>query len=136
MIDITWFDRDTKREDFDKVYRVMRKVGDRGNIVDESLLAERQQLQQTIAKYKMDDVVCLVESGRDCDCVEYTHSQLIEKATVMKVWSRQTDIYSWAEGSCYVGYCSPDERPGNYSRDLVMEAYENGHPHYVTSATV
>lgn len=136
MFLITHIDRDASREQFNKIYRIMRKVGERGSIADESLLAERQELQETIAKYKTDEGICVVQSGRDCDCVEYVHSSIVKHPTVMKLWREQESTYEWADGPCYVGFCSIEDRPNSRSRDLAMEAYENGHPHYVTSATV
>lgn len=136
MFLIQHIDRDASREQFNKIYRIMRKVGERGSIADESLLAERQEIQQTIAKYAVDDEICVVQSGRDCDCVEYVHSSIVKRPTVMKLWGDRQDTYAWADGPCYVGFCSPEDRPNSQSRDLAMEAYEDGHPHYVTSATV
>lgn len=136
MFDITWIDRDASREDFRKIYRIMRKCGDRPSIKDDSVLAERADLKERITRNMEDGAICVVTSGRDCDCAEFVWSSIVHNPSVMKLWGEEQDAYYWADGPIGIGYCKPSERPGNYSRDLAMEAYENGHPHYVTSATV
>lgn len=136
MFLLTYIDRDTSRTDFYKIYRIMRKVGDRGSIADESYLSDRLELQQTIKKYETADGLCVVKSGRDCDSVEYVHSSIETKPSVMKLYVDRQEEYNWADGPCYVGYCSPKDRPDNHQRDLAMEAYENGHAHFITSATI
>lgn len=133
-MNIQIIDRDCSRSEWEHIWRIMRKVGEAPSRTDESVLAERAELAQTIAECVEDDKLCIVTSGRDCDCVEFVYSTLMSRPTVMRLWSEERDTFYWADGPISIGYCRPSERPGNYSRDLVMEAFENGHPHFVCSA--
>lgn len=133
MFIIQWIERNTPREQWNDLYRIIRKAGDRGSVHDESELAERVKIAERIAKYTEDGEVCTVESGRDCDMSEYCYSTLHTDMTVMKFVRKERDMYEWADGPCYLGLCRPSERPEGYSRDLALEAYEDGHPHIVSS---
>ena len=79
----------------------------------------------------MNGVIGVVESGMDCDCSQYTHCTTIENPTAVKLEKDAEHRYEWADGPMGVSYCRPDELPGNSSRDLALEAFEDGHPHVV-----
>ena len=134
MFDATVVERTFTRTQWRKLYRIMRKVGDRGDITPGGELADRAKIAGTIAKY-IDDagMVGVVKSGRDCDGVEYCYGSA-ERTTVMSFVHERDDMYAWADGPCYLSICSVDDLPESYSRDLVMEAHENGHPHSICSA--
>lgn len=137
MFDATVVERTFTREQWTKLYRIMRKIGDRGALKDESWLANRAQIKGIIDKY-VDDAgqVGVVESGRDCDCVEYCHGSTKTNLTPPQFCKMRDDMYEWAEGPCYLSICSVRDLPDNYQRDLAMEAFENGHPHFITGATI
>ncbi len=44
----------------------------------------------------------------------------------------RNSMYEWADGPCNLTPCHPEDLPESYSRDLAMEAYEDGHPHVVS----
>lgn len=132
MFIIQWLDRNTTRSAWNKLWPIIRKH-DRPVITDESVLAERAQIAQEIADCTEDGKVAVVTSGRDCDCAEYVWSTLREGLHPMLFMKERQDSYYWADGPIHVGICKPSERPENHSRDLALEAYEDGHPHIVSS---
>jgi hypothetical protein len=68
----------------------------------------------------------------DCDCVKYSRTYHEKALSVMEYIKFKNDTYDWADGPVSVGYGKPSEHPiESHSRDLAMEAYENGHPHVV-----
>ena len=76
------------------------------------------------------------ESGRDCDMVSYGNAYILNAPTFSD-WQKHVDeVYYWAEGPVGVSIIpSWDEyleaRGQSYSRDLIAEATEDGHPHVV-----
>ena len=76
------------------------------------------------------------EYGRDCDMVSYGNAYIL-KAPTFRDWQKHVDeTYYWAEGPVGISILpSWDEylkaRGQSYSRDLIAEAHENGHPHVV-----
>jgi hypothetical protein len=128
-MNITTFDRDMTREQWTQVWRIMRKVGEDQR--DLTWLEERADIARVIAKYEREGQVCLVESGMDCDCVSYCHSRNVSGLTVMGFVKRRDDMYEWADGPCNLSICAPEDAPESFSRDLALEAYEDGHPHVV-----
>lgn len=88
-----------------------------------------------IAFHAQDGKVCAVESGRDCDGVEYSGKIHTIDATI-KAWrDLDDDIGQWADGPYYLSVASLREAETiEYaSRDLVMEAHEDGHRHVIYS---
>ena len=129
--DIMTLPRDFTRADFYQLWRIMRKHNtlDRD---DASRCAERAHIKTVLDKYVDEHGrVGVVESGMDCDCVSYCYGRVHADMTVTAFLKRRDDIYAWADGPCYVSICAPHDLPDNYSRDLALEAYEEGHPHVV-----
>lgn len=92
-------------------------------------------LIQLIADKAEGGKVCAIESGRDCDGVQYAGKVHTIDATI-KAWRELDDrIGNWADGPYRLSVASPSEaRAIRYeSRDLVMEAHEDGHPHVIYS---
>lgn len=131
MFNINDIPRNTPRDQWQRLYRVIRKVGDRGSLEPAGRMYQRVALQQVIADCIEDGQICGVTSGMDCDCVQYTHMTIIDNPTPVALLAMEEDTYYWADGPTGVGYCKPSERPEIRSRDLAMEAFENGHPHVV-----
>lgn len=136
MFDINWLPRDTKRKDWLKVRTLMRRCGDWHRYVsnDTDPLAGRGELQTELAECTINGVTGIVESGRDCDCVQYLHSSTHRFSGVYAFEKFREDQCYWSDGIHYVSLCRPDELPGNESRDLALEAFEDGHAHVVSAA--
>lgn len=82
-----------------------------------------------------DGKVAYIESGRDCDCVEYDGRVHVVDATWEAFEKLQDDVGEWADGPFHLSLCRVSEtrRVRYESRDLVMEAFEDGHPHHIVS---
>lgn len=78
--------------------------------------------------------VAVVESGMDCDCVAYDGRVHIIDATPVAFDALDRRIAEWADGPYRLRIVSPSEAEHIHpeSRDLVLEAHENGHPHHIT----
>jgi hypothetical protein len=97
---------------------------------------ERAALAARIASCAENGVVSIHESGMDCDCV--TFSGILRHAvpaTLYAVNKEMCDAQQWADGPLHLTVISPSEAKGvEYkTRDNVMEAYEDGHPHSVVA---
>lgn len=132
-------DQSTTREEYRKTDAMVRKFGKaiyRGRMIpkdarkDLSVLAQRADLYKRIAECTEDGEVAVVYSGMDCDCVKFCHSHIF-KAIPLAIDREIEGAYEWADGPMSVGVCKPSERPEAYSRDLAMEAFEDGHQHIV-----
>lgn len=124
-------ERSFTREQWYDLYRIIRKVGERGSIQDESELQERVDIKALIEKKSLDGQIGLVSTGMDCDCVQYCHSRIVTGMTAFKFQKLRDEEERWADGPCHLALCHPYGCPESYSRDLIMEAYENGHSHVV-----
>lgn len=94
---------------------------------------ERAALHALLQRNAVNGKVQLIESGRDCDCVEYTHSAGMIDANWAALYVKERDTGEWADGPFSFTIVRPDEQVESESRDLVMEAYEDGHPHHIVS---
>ena len=77
--------------------------------------------------------VLIVADKMDCDCARYTTIHETE-AMVMRVARAMFDTYADAEGPVYACYLAPVEDRDEHrrpTRDLALEAFEDGHPHIV-----
>lgn len=77
--------------------------------------------------------VAVVESGMDCDCVQYSDRVTVMTADVRTVEGHITERLDWADGPINFRLMKPSEARGLVagSRDLAAEAHENGHRHVV-----
>jgi hypothetical protein len=93
------------------------------------------RLKAYIDKVAVNGVIGLVESGRDCDCVEYVHPAGTIPATVAHYLIADREKAKWADGPFELSIVSPEEEANTpyESRDLVLEAFEDGHPHSIVS---
>ena len=113
--------------------REMRKIG-RGwgkDTVDP--LAEKAQYIDRLNRYAEDGQILLVWSGMDCDCVQFSGDVQRCKATFYAVEKAIEDTLHYAEGPMHFYFERPSARDEivRTSRDLVLEAFEDGHPHVV-----
>ena len=97
----------------------------------EDWLEERRHLAAVIAKDAEDGEVAIIESGMDCDGVKYWGRACVVPASVMAVllWEKRTE--EWADGPFYWHIERPSAEVESGSRDLGMEAFEDGHPHVI-----
>lgn len=95
----------------------------------------RWALKQHIDRCTVDGMIGIVESGRDCDCVEYVHPCQSIPATVYHYKKLERDKAQWADGPFSLSIVTPKQadETESESRDLALEAYENGHPHHIVS---
>lgn len=94
---------------------------------------KKAALAAIIAKYQQDGRIRVEESGRDCDCVEYSGHMHECDATVRAFEKLSDDIYQWADGPFRLTIVPWDAQIERTSRDLVLEAHEDGHPHSIVS---
>lgn len=72
--------------------------------------------------------------GMDCDCTQYSHLSTAP-ATFKAYEAWQDEQLEWADGPMHFSIMPEHEADSfrSYSRDLAMEAYEDGHPHVIYS---
>ena len=131
MFDATVVERTFERRQWRQLYRIMRKVGDRGTTADSSTIGDRAKLAAHVASVTVDGMVSFNESGMDCDCVRGESSKVIPASPLVAIQSRINDIYEWAEGPTSVWIDTPAQAIESSWRDLAMEAYEDGHPYSI-----
>lgn len=79
-------------------------------------------------------MVGLVESGRDCDGVQYSGKWVgTIPATLIAYFAEMDRISRWADGPFALSIVPPSmvDQIHYESRDRVLEAFENGHPHSI-----
>lgn len=123
--------RRTLNEKFPGLHRLL-KTACNNRPADE--LAKRVELQKLISAKSERGQVVILESGMDCDCVAFSNRKYKVNALPIAVRSEMDRIYGNAEGPCHLSIVSPSEAKAlSYvSRDLALEAYENGHPSRVS----
>ena len=137
MFNPNWCDRDMTREQWNKLRAIMKKVGEwgqwQGAMARADLLQERAAIADTLREFADDEgYVGVVESGRDCDCVSYCGGTRRKFAGAFEFEKYRQDACYWADGPHYVTLCEVSEIPEYRSRDLALEAYEDGHAHSVS----
>lgn len=91
-------------------------------------LEERAEIHRRIAAKAENGKVAVVESGMDCDGVQYWGRAAVIPASVMAYEKLDREIGEWADGPYCLGFARPSEKVEYGNRDLGMEAFENGHP--------
>lgn len=86
-----------------------------------------------IETYAFEGEIKVVESGRDCDGVEYDGRVHTIVADFENFEALDDEIGEWADGPYHLAIVPWDTDVRYSSRDLVMEAHEDGHPHSITS---
>ena len=77
--------------------------------------------------------VAVVWSGVDADCVSWGNRVDVVSSSYVQIEKMLNDTYEGSEGSIDFYYEKPSiaEKLTETSRDLAMEAFEEGHPHVV-----
>lgn len=100
-------------------------------------LRERQALKRAILERALPDGTMRVEeSGMDCDCVKYWGRLHTIYATAEAFDALMDEIRAYADGPFNLRVLRIGEEVEAGSRDLVMEAYEDGHPHVVYGGVI
>lgn len=70
----------------------------------------------------------------DCDCASSDSIRLYPAHAVRRIEREIDRLYECAEGPVRWHLCEPEKAAGFKStrRDHALEAFEDGHPHYVT----
>lgn len=91
----------------------------------------RRRFLAKLRDYAEGGKIALVWGGRDCDGVQYSGHVSLVNATLQDVESSIDQAYEWADGPMYWELMRPSEAESveRTSRDLTMEAYEDGHAH-------
>lgn len=102
-------------------------------------LSRRWRTMELIEQNKTPDGrLFLNEHGRDCDGVQYSGQIHMIDANYQALEDKYYELNQWADGPFGLEIISEQEaREAVYtSRDLVAEAFENGHPHTITTASL
>lgn len=79
-----------------------------------------------------DGMVAVVYGGMDCDCSRWDDRVVLLPAVPVVVDKWICDYHDGAEGPQWTRISRPSRAPKkSTSRDLALEAFENGHPHVV-----
>lgn len=97
---------------------------------DQSSIAQRAKLVALVAKYERDGLVSFNTTQMDCDCAKWTSGGVMA-AVPIAVEKAVQDLYDNAEGTCSWWLDTPKNVAEYASRDLALEAFEDGHPHVV-----
>ena len=96
-------------------------------------LAKKQERYEYFRKHSENGFTHLVESGMDCDGVQYRYVGEQIKCVPIAIDKEIDRIRYSADGSVSVNCVKPSEaeKMEDVSIDRGMEAFENGHPHSI-----
>ena len=126
----------------DKKYRkLMKQIRKTGDWYPRHLKAvhwqinERAEFEAIFKKVVKDGKIGVITSGMDCDCCQYYRESLMDYPKSLMEYQRNEEKHRESlDGPESRNYVSPDRVRKGYSKssDRALEAYEDGHPHYVT----
>jgi hypothetical protein len=128
------------RESWRRFYRNARKdgiadrltSGGRSSPLDQ-LIAERARLAERMSAVIEGGHYGVVVRGMDCDCSAFHWESVKPFRGIVDAWRFRDREYAEAEGPLSVAFVKPSEVQDGFheSRDLALEAFEDGHPHCV-----
>jgi hypothetical protein len=94
---------------------------------------KRIALNRKISEFAEDGKICVVEGGMDCDCSAYEGHVHTFSSNLTEFWEGIERMYYNAEGPIHWHIIRPSDADSvdRSSRDLALEAFENGHAHVV-----
>jgi hypothetical protein len=95
---------------------------------------ENAEVRAILDRSVVDGKYGVIVSGRDCDCSAYHRESVREAPRSVIEFKREWDEHcEWLDGPESQRFVRPDQIDSsvNYSRDLALEAYEDGHPHVI-----
>lgn len=124
--------RDHRQMWYEVVQKVRRGLEHR---LDNSELGDRAAMYERIDEATRDGKVSINVDQMDCDCVRWTEGRVMDACPRRSVEQYVQRIYNDAEGPIYgLWFSEPEQKAEYVSRDLAMEAFEDGHPHSVSMA--
>jgi len=112
------------------------RIEERRHLLSEATEArqKRATILRQVVEYAENGKIAMVNSGMDCDCSRWENSVSIIRATVKSVDKWVNDFYANAEGpqSCRLERPSVAKKLQHSSRDLALEAFEDGHPYSIS----
>jgi hypothetical protein len=100
-------------------------------------LANRLALHRMVRDYASPDGRLLVaESGRDCDGVQYAGQSHLIEASVKAYDKLCDDVANWADGPFNLTPVPWGTELQYVSRDLTLEAFEDGHAHCIHTTSL
>lgn len=78
--------------------------------------------------------VGVITQGMDCDCTSYRYERVGEGFSCVAAFKKWDDERTeWLDGPESVWLVKPEEiePEESFSRDLALEAFEDGHPHVI-----
>jgi hypothetical protein len=113
----------------------LNRLEQRGGMLAQATEARerRQALHRRIAECNEGGQIAIIESGMDCDCVRYSGHVSLCDATVAAFDAEHDHRAHHADGPFSLSVERPSVARGiRYeSRDLALEAFEDGHPHSI-----
>ena len=98
---------------------------------DNSTIGQRVKLHQAIRKYARNGELSFNVDSMDCDCYRVQSSRNVPAFPPVSIEARINYEYDGAEGPTSVWIDTPIEQETRESRDLALEAFEDGHPHVI-----
>jgi len=141
--------RETQRKALDEYFKLIKDVHNRRIYFRQYLdffprfkrkdkLALKQERYNQFRKNSENGLTCIIETGMDCDGVQYRFVGEIVKCVPVAIDKEMDRIRYSADGSVSV-YCvkpSEAEKMQNVSIDRCMEAFENGHAHTIRMGSI
>lgn len=93
----------------------------------------RAELAGEIAGQVEDGRIGVIRDGMDCDCTQYHRESVVDFTGLVAFARDEAKHYAYLDGpeaTCFVAPSRID-RERNASRDLALEAFEDGHAHVV-----
>ena len=112
--------------------KVKKLVGISTKLRKDKLTAKESIINHIKSKTENGEVA-VVWSGVDADCVSWGNRVDVVSSSYVQIEKKLNDTYKGSEGSIDFYYEKPSiaEKLNETSRDLAMEAFEEGHPHVV-----
>lgn len=98
-----------------------------------SLINDRTEYRRTLDRCVENGMIGVNRSGRDCDCVQYQTSWIVHAPTGAVQFQQLEDLHrDWLDGPESTYWSKPSETVClRVTRDLALEAFEDGHPHVI-----
>lgn len=103
--------------------------------IDDSDIGCRARMYARIDKVQVNGQISISVDQMDCDCSRWTSGNVMDAFPRRAVEQYIEDIYNNAEGPIYwLSIDAPEKKAEYTSRDLALEAFEDGHAHSVSAA--
>ncbi len=120
--------RTLRRQDWPTNGSALRRLKD----VDYQI-NQKAALAARLAAVQENGIVAMIRSGMDCDCSQYRRvAHMPVPVSLDRFLRDEAKHEEWLDGPESTYFARPSEEPEDYrSRDLALEAYEDGHPSVV-----